>query len=179
MQTIIDSFKFKKDGVNFTVYIESLDSYGGFADQWQMVDDHCGGVTVAVPYGARSEYRFAVPQQYTLAELSADYAKQKRANPSREAYESLQRQLSRDLSASDYGFLVSAEIDGVALLDMEAMGCIFDYSYEDEGSLVEAAKQCWDEYGDEIAAFNMAKGAAETLVSRFDAVKSFVESKQG
>ena len=168
----IETFGFENNGVQFTVNVICYNEYAGFGDQWKMTDAHKGGVTIANLEADRNSYKYAIPQQCTLAELSADYAKQGRENPSSEAYQSLQRQLSRDLNASDYGFQVSAEIDGVKLFDDENLGCAFDWSWEDDNSLLDAAQDVFNEYDVNQDAIELAKVKAARFLAQADKLKA-------
>lgn len=168
----IESFNFENNGVQFTVDVICYNEYSGFSDQWVMTDAHHGGVTIANPEADRNSYKYGIPQQCTLAELASSYAKQGRENPSREAYESLQNQLTRDLKASDYGFQVSAEIDGVTLFDDENLGCSFDYSYHDDGYLLDAAQEVFKEHGIYQDAIDLAKVKAGEIVAQADKLKA-------
>ena len=94
----------------------------------------------------------------------AAYAKQGRENPSAAAYQTLQDQLVRDISASDYGFSVSAFVGGVEILTDEYAGCGFDYSYDDDGSLLDAARRVWDEYGTTEEVIEMAKKRQQPIL---------------
>lgn len=171
----IETFGFENNGVQFTVNVICYNKYAGFGDQWKMTDAHKGGVTIANPEADRNSYKYGIPQQCTLAELASSYAKQGRENPSREAYESLQSQLERDLNASDYGFQVSAEIDGVTLFDDENLGCSFDYSYHDDGDLLDAAQEVFKEYGTDKDAIDLAKVKAGEIVAQADKLKALAE----
>ena len=169
----IESFNFENNGVQFTVDVICYNEFAIFGDLWKMTDDHQGGVTIANPEAGRNSYKYGVPQQLTLAELASAYAKQGRKNPSREAYESLQSQLERDLNASDYGFQVSAEIDGVTLFYDENLGCSFDYSYHDDGDLLDAAQEVFKEHGIDQDAIDLAKVKAGEIVAQADKLKAF------
>ena len=168
----IERFNFDNNGVKFTVSVICYNEYAGFSDQWVMTDAHQGGVTIANPEADRNSYKYGVPQQCMLAELASSYAKQGRENPSREAYESMQNQLTRDLNASDYGFQVSAEIDGVTLFDDENLGCSFDYSYHDDGDLLDAAQEVFKEHGIDQDAIDLAKVKAGEIVAQADKLKA-------
>lgn len=168
----IESFNFENNGVKFTVSVICYNECAIFGDLWKMTDDHQGGVTIANPEADRSSYKYGIPQQCTLAELASSYAKQGRENPSREAYESLQNELTRDINASDYGFQVSAEIDGVTLFDDENLGCSFDYSYHDDGDLLDAAQEVFKEHGIDQDAIGLAKVKAGEIVAQADKLKA-------
>ena len=170
---IIETFSFSKNGVNFTVGVVCYQEFAGFSDQWEMTDKHQGGVTIANPDPHRNSYKYGVPVQCSLAELSRAYAEQGRDNPSSEAYQSLQDQLRRDISASDYGFLVSAEMDGVNLFFNESLGCAFDWSYEDEARLEDAARDVFFGNGGEDEAIELAKSKARKIIDHADKLKEF------
>lgn len=113
-----------------TVYVELYGPWD-FGDQFEVATCHEGGVTIRNPVNPGDDrcYQWFIPTQYSLAELSKDYAKAGRENPSREAYDSLQRQLGWELTAGDYGFCVEIRKAGVLLAETYA-GFGFDYSWE-------------------------------------------------
>lgn len=176
MSDIIETFNFSRNNIDFTVNVVCAYTFDQFEDQWKMTDTHEGGVTITNPDADRNSFKYAIPQQVSLAELTADYAKAGRANPSREAYESLQRQLARDISANDYYFTVDATAGSHTLLDGEVLCCGFDYSYDDEGSLLDTAEEIWKEYGGEKDAIEAAISAACDLLEGVDVLKSIVEN---
>lgn len=67
-----------------------------FNEQWK-ASDHQGGITIQKPQEGWSNDQHFEPLQYSLAQLTKDYHKQGRGNPSKDAYSSLQGQLERDL----------------------------------------------------------------------------------
>lgn len=153
MSDIIETFKFSRNLIDFTVNVVNAYTNDGFGDQWKMTDTHEGGVTIQNKEADRNSFKFAIPQQVSLSELTKEYAKQGRANPSQEAYDSLQRQLMRDIDASDYYFTVTAYAGSYLLLDNAVIGCGFDYSYQDQGNLLDVAREVWSDYnGEEEAA---------------------------
>lgn len=176
MSDIIETFKFSRNNIDFTVNVVCAYTFDSFGDQWKMTDTHEGGVTIKNPDAGRNSYKYAIPQQTTLAELASAYAAQGRENPSREAYESLQRQLSRDITASDYYFTVYASAGSHTLLDGAVIGCGFDYSYDDEGSLLDAAQEVWKEHEGEAEALEEATEAARVLLKSVNVLKSIVEN---
>ena len=149
MSHVAETFTFSKNNIDFTVNVMCAESNDGFADQWKLTDEHKGGVTIKNSDADRNSYKYAIPQQCSLAELTASFAAQGRENPSQEAYDSLQRQLKRDINASDYYFKVSAYAGSFLVLDDSVIGCGFDYSYDDAESLEETALQVWKDYGGE------------------------------
>lgn len=178
MSDIIETFNFSRNNIDFTVNVVCAQCYDGFDDQWKMTDTHKGGVTISNPDADRNSFKYAIPQQVSLAELTADYAKAGRANPSQEAYDSLQRQLSRDINANDYYFTVDATAGSHTLLDGAVIGCGFDYSYDDEGSLLDAAQEVWKEHEGEAEALEEATEAARVLLKSVNVLKSIVENAQ-
>lgn len=176
MSDIIETFKFSRNNIDFTVNVVAAYTNDGFGDQWKMTDQHEGGVTIQNTEADRNSHKYAIPQQCSLAELTADYVKQGRDNPSREAYESLQRQLMRDINASDYYFTVDAYAGSVSLLDGAVIGCGFDYSYDDSGDLLSNAQAVWTDYNGEEEAIQEATQAARDILAEMDCLKSIVEN---
>lgn len=170
----IESFEIESGELNITVSVICFDCNDGFSDQWEGTDKHQGGVTIANPEADRNSWKYFIPKQCTLAELAASYAKQGRDNPSAAAYQSIQEQLMRDLHACDYGFKVSAYIGDVELLADENVGCGFDYSYDDEGDLLDEARRVWDEYGTLEEVIGMAKKAAADIVAASPVLTAFI-----
>ena len=163
--SIIETFEIESGELNISVSVICFDCNDGFSDQWEGTDKHHGGVTIKNPDAGRNSWKYFISKQCTLSELAAAYAKQGRDNPSAAAYQSLQEQLVRDISASDYGFKVSAFVGEVEVLAGEYVGCGFDYSYDDEGSLLDRAICVWDEYGTTDEVIGMAKKAAAYIVA--------------
>lgn len=171
---IIETFKIESGELTINVSVICYDSHDGFSGQWEGTDKHQGGVTIANPEADRNSYKYFIPQQTSLSELAAAYAKQGRENPSAAAYQSLQNQLERDISASDYGFKVSAYVGGVEVLADENVGCGFDYSYDDEGDLLDMARLVWDEYDTTAETIEMAKKAAADIVAASPVLTAFI-----
>lgn len=176
MSDIIETFSFSRNNIDFTVNVVCAYTFDGFGDQWKMTDTHEGGITITNPDADRNSFKYAIPQQVSLAELMADYAKAGRANPSQEAYDSLQRQLSRDINANDYYFTVDATAGSHTLLDGAVIGCGFDYSYDDEGQLLDVAREVWSDYNGEEEAISEAVQVARDLLEGVDVLKSIVEN---
>ena len=170
----IESFEIELGELSINVSVICFECFDGFSDMWEGTDKHQGGVTIKNPEADRNSYKYFIPKQCTLAELAASYAKQGRDNPSGEAYQSLQDQLMRDISASDYGFSVSAFVGGVEILTDEYAGCGFDYSYDDEGDLLDAARRVWDEYGTTEEVIGMAKKAAADILAASPVLSEFI-----
>lgn len=172
--SIIDTFKIESGELTINVSVVCYECFDGFADQWEGTDKHQGGVTIKNPNADRNSWKYFIPQQTSLSGLASDYAKQGRENPSFEAYQSLQNQLERDITASDYGFRVNAYIGDILVLDEGHVGCGFDYSYDDEGSLLDRAICVWDEYGTTDEVIGMAKKAAADIVAASPVLTAFI-----
>lgn len=170
----IESFEIEVGDLNIMVSVVCYGCFDGFSDMWEGTDKHQGGVTIKNPIADRNSYNYFIPKQCTLAELAADYAKQRCDDPSGEAYQALQDQLIRDITASDYGFMVSAYVGGVEVLADTYVGCGFDYSYDDEGDLLDAARRVWDEYGTTEEVIGMAKKAAADIVAASPVLSAFI-----
>ena len=172
--SIIETFEIESGELNITVSVICFDCNDGFSDQWEGTDQHQGGVTIKNPNAGRNCYKYFIPQQCTLAGLVSCYAKQGRDNPSAEAYQSLQNQLERDISANDYGFRATAYIGDILVLDDEPIGCGFDYSYDDEGLLLDRAICVWDEYDTTDEVIGMAKKAAADILAASPVLSAFI-----
>ena len=170
----IETFEIEVGELNIMVSVVCFECFDGFSDMWEGTDKHQGGVTITNLDADRNSYKYFIPKQISLSELAADYAKQGRDNPSGKAYQALQDQLVRDISASDYGFMVSAYVGGVEILTDEYAGCGFDYSYDDEEGLLDAARRVWDEYGTTDEVIGMAKKAAADIVAASPVLAAFI-----
>jgi len=173
MGDVIESFSINNNGIDLTVNVVCYNTFDMFEEQWKLTDRHEGGVTIKNKEHHQNSYKFAIPLQYSLAELSSGYAKQGRANASRDAYASLQKCLMRDLNASDYGFHVSASVNGITLLTDEPAGFTFDYSYFDSEQLIDVAKQIFKEFclGDLLS---KAKFVAKEIITKIELLKQIV-----
>lgn len=169
-----ESFEIEVGDLNIMVSVVCFECFDCFSDMWEGTDKHQGGVTITNPEADRNSWKYFIPKQCTLSELAAAYAKQGRDNPSAAAYQSLQNQLERDISASDYGFKVSAYVGGVEVLAGEFVGCGFDYSYDDEGDLLDAARSVWGEYGMTEEVIGMAKKSAADIVAASPVLTAFI-----
>ena len=170
----IESFEIELGDLNIMVSVVCFECFDGFSDMWEGTDKHQGGVTITNPEADRNSYKYFIPKQCTLSELAAAYAEQGRDNPSATAYQSLQDQLMRDLQACDYGFKVSAFVGGIEVLADTYVGCGFDYSYDDEGDLLDEARRVWDEYDTTAEVIGMAKKAATDIVACIPALTAFI-----
>lgn len=176
MSHSIEQFSFEKSGINFVVDVICYNENGLFADDWELTDDHKGGVTVANPQADRNSYKYAIPKNYSLAERMRDLASRGDDNPSANAYKAAQDALSRDLNASDYGFQVSASIGDVELFNSVTLGCSFNYSYDDENDLLSEAEDVFREHGIEAEALEAATKAAGGLLANMETLKKLVDS---
>ncbi|HDR2377230.1 TPA: hypothetical protein QCH88_004485, partial [Enterobacter asburiae] len=104
----IETFNYSENGIDFSVDVVCFNTNDTFGDEWELTDDHQGGITVKNPNADRNSYKYAIPLQYSLKERIADLIARGDDNPSRHAYEAAQDALERDLNASDYGFSVTA-----------------------------------------------------------------------
>lgn len=172
--SIIETFEIESCALKIEVSIICYGYFDGFADQWEGTDKHQGGVTIKNLNADRNSYKYFIPRQVSLSELAAAYAKQGRENPSFEAYQSLQNELERDITASDYGFRVNAYIGDILVLDDEPIGCGFDYSYDDEGSLLDCAVRVWGEYDTTADVIELAKKAAADIVAAYPVLTAFI-----
>ena len=181
MSNVIENFRFTDRGVNYRVDVVSFDENALFDDEWKMTDTHQGGVTVKNPEADRNSYKFAIPLQYTLAERVRDLLASgvPADKASGKAYEDAQNALSRDISACDYGFLVTADIDGIVLMDAENVGCSFNYSYDDEEDLLDAAQDVFNENGIKEDAIQMAHNSAQEKLNAVHALQTYVNSFEG
>ena len=170
----IETFEIELGELSINVSVICFECNDGFSDMWEGTDKHQGGVTIKNPDADRNSYKYFIPKQCTLSELAASYAKQGLENPSAAAYQSLQNQLERDRSASDYGFSVSAFVGDVEILTDEYVGCGFDYSYDDEWDLLDAARRVWDEYDTTAEVIGMAKKAAADIVAASPVLTAFI-----
>ena len=175
MMNIIESFEIESGELNITVSVICFDCNDGFSDQWEGTDKHQGGVTITNPDADRNSWKYFIPKQCSLAELAASYAKQGRENPSAAAYQSMQEQLMRDITASDYGFRVNAYIGDILVLDEGHVGCGFDYSYDDEGSLLDRATCVWDEYDAIGEVEALAKSKAADILANIETLAAFIK----
>ncbi|ANZ51934.1 hypothetical protein WUMEUNZI_CDS0146 [Salmonella phage SeKF_63] len=142
MKTVDATFEVVKE--KFSIIYEAVNCYEAShnLDNWKFTDDHQGGVTVKNPNCQRNEFKYAIPLHYSLKQLSSDYAKQGRENPSKEAYTSLQKELERDLEASEYNLAAKVvDANGQTILDSFYIGYAFDWCYSDGDDLDDRLKE--------------------------------------
>ncbi|AWD91305.1 hypothetical protein [Enterobacteria phage vB_EcoM_IME338] len=142
MKTVDATFEVVKE--KFSIIYEAVTWYepSHALENWEFTDDHQGGVTIKNPNYQRNGFKYAIPLHYSLKQLSSDYAKQGRENPSREAYTSLQEELQRDLEASEY-YLSAKVVDanGKTVLDSFSIGYAFDWCYSDGEDLEDRLRE--------------------------------------
>lgn len=181
MNNTIETFGFTDHGVEFSVAVICYNENNLFEDEWEMTDTHQGGVTVKNKNADRNSYKFAIPLQCTLAERTANLMAQgvPADKASGKAYKDAQDALSRDLSACDYGFLVTASIGGLILMDSENMGFSFNYSVEDNEDLLDVAQDVFEENGIKEDAIKLARNYAQEKLNAVDALQTYVKSFEG
>lgn len=118
-------------------YDENINAIYGI---WELADKHQGGVTVkyeSCTYPGEPSYWTNV--NYTLAELTSDYTKEGKENPSKEAYESMQKELRHYMEG--YLLTVTPQIwlDDILLAE-DCIGTDFSDEYWD--SEQECAEDC-------------------------------------
>ena len=155
----------------FSIVFEAVNCYevSHNADSWDFTDEHQGGVTIKNPNHDRNAFKYAIPLHYSLKQLSSDYAKQGRENPSREAYTSLQNELKRDLEASEFS-LAAKVIDenGNTVLDSFHLGYAFDWCYLDNVDLDERLKEEVENLGAESEVLARLEALKNSVIDIFD-----------
>lgn len=120
------------DGKTYEVVADdecSIHVYG--LNNFTKTDHHQGGVTIK----NTDTGEYYIPD-YNLAELTSQYAKQGRDNPSSAAYESLQRELMRAFDAGMYSVI---SYDGECTCCADVIDSIgFDYSYNYDSESLES-----------------------------------------
>lgn len=142
MKTVDATFEVVKE--KFSIIYEAVNCYEAShnLDNWEFTDNHQGGVTVKNPIYQRNGFKYATPLHYSLKQLSSDYAKQGRKNPSKEAYISLQKELERDLEASEYSLAAKVvDANGSTVLESFYLGYAFDWCYRDGDDLEDRLKE--------------------------------------
>lgn len=138
------------------------DVYGCF----ERADGHQGGVTVSIDSDYRGPKTHWIPTQTSIAELSREYAKQGRENPSREAYESLQRECEAEVCGNMYTASVTVSLHGVELA-ADTIGFAWHDNYGE--SLGELACEMSREHFDMASLVRAARVAAHDLAVDFQA----------
>ncbi|MBU1248506.1 MAG: hypothetical protein KKB70_07400 [Proteobacteria bacterium] len=157
--------EFEKDGFDFRIIAENPHegAYSHFHEQWEGCNKHVQGL-IRNPVPCRNSYPYFKPLQYTLDQLSSDFAAQGRPNPSKEAYDSLLAQLRWDNHAEDCHFKVEVSRNGVGLVN-EYAGFSFVWSWEDPLELAEFVRVngIVDDWFDEAEWVAKAKDALEEM----------------
>ena len=135
----------------YTVTLDIVDFCEGsswLADLYTATDTHEAGTTIQVPSYLQERHcsNFYIGQ-YTPAQLASDYATQGRTNPSREAYESLQKELAHYIQASDYAVRCTITHNETNITLAETYSTCFDYSCECDESIEDHARMIFKEYG--------------------------------
>lgn len=168
MKTVDATFEVVKE--KFSIIYEAVTWYepSHALKNWEFTDDHQGGVTIKNPNYQRNEFKYAIPLHYSLKQLSSDYAKQGRENPSREAYTSLQEELQRDLEASDY-YLSAKVVDanGKTVLDSFSIGYVFDWCYSDGVDLADRLKEEVSNSGAESEVMEQLEALKDSVMNIF------------
>ena len=142
-KTIIKEYK--QEGFD-VVYSYEIDEYERPNDIWGIftpADYHEAGITIQYLNAGRDCPKHYTSCNYTPAQLAKEYAAQGRANPSKEAYDSLQKELSHYLDGICYSAIVEIKRAGIVL----ATDCIgSDYSDNYGESLADNAIQCAKEH---------------------------------
>ncbi|UPW39613.1 hypothetical protein ESCO50_00009 [Escherichia phage vB_EcoM_ESCO50] len=168
MKTIDATFEVVKE--KFSIIYEAVTWYepSHALENWEFTDDHQGGATIKNPNYQRNEFKYAIPLHYSLKQLSSDYAKQGRKNPSREAYISLQEELKRDLEASEY-YLSAKVVDanGKTVLDSFSIGYAFDWCYSDGVDLEDRLKEEVSNSGAESEVLERLESLKDSVLNIF------------
>lgn len=164
MKTVDATFEVVKE--KFSIIYEAVNCYEAShaLENWEFTNNHQGGVTIKNPNYRHNAFKYAIPLHYSLKQLSSDYAKQGRENPSKEAYISLQKELERDLEASEY-YLSAKVVDanGKTVLDSFSIGYAFDWCYSDGVDLE-------DRLEEEVS----NSGAESEVMEQLEALKDLV-----
>nr|DAJ98490.1 MAG TPA: hypothetical protein [Caudoviricetes sp.] len=164
MKFVESTFEVQKE--KFTIIYEAMNicEPSHCVDNWQFTDEHKGGVTIKVKNAERNSYKYAIPTHYPLSQLTSDYAKQGRDNPSLEAYKSLQDELERDLQANNYILYASVvDAEGNTVLNSFSLAYGFDWCYLDGEDLDSRLKE-------EVS----NSGAEEEVLERLEDLKDSV-----
>lgn len=135
----------------YTVALDIVDFCEGspwLSDLYTPSDTHQAGTTIQVPSHLQKcncpKYYIG---QYTPAQLARDYAKQGRVNPSREAYESLQKELAHYIQASDCAIRCTITHNDTGITLSKTYSTCFDYSHELDESIEQHARFVIDDHG--------------------------------
>jgi len=138
---------------HYTVIVEVVDFCQGsnvLSDSFEDSDCHIGGKTIQTPsylYNSNC-YEYWLPLNTTLSELSSYYSKKGIENPSKAAYESLQKELEHCIAASDCAIRCTIEKCGIKI--SQVYGESFAYSDIYGNSLEEEAKYILKDNGNDM-----------------------------
>ncbi|UPW39542.1 hypothetical protein ESCO49_00074 [Escherichia phage vB_EcoM_ESCO49] len=168
MKTVDATFEVVKE--KFSIIYEAVNCYESshnLAD-WEFTDDHQGGVTIKNPNYRHNAFKYAIPLNYSLKQLSSDYAKQGRENPSKEAYVSLQEELERDLEASEYILAAKVvDVNGKTVLESFYLGYAFDWCYSDGVDLEDRLKEEVSNSGAESEVLEQLEALKDSVMNIF------------
>lgn len=119
----------------YLVTFEVVDFCAGspwLQDLYQGTDTHEAGVTIRNPNYERGDYKYYIGQT-TPAELAKEYAKQGIENPSKAAYDNLQKELEHYVHASDCALrcTIGHRETGLELASCYGISSDFSYVYYD------------------------------------------------
>ena len=169
MKTVDATFEVVKE--KFSIIYEAVNCYEAShsVSDWEFTDNHKGGVTIKNPNFQRNEFKYAIPLRYSLKQLSSDYAKQGRENPSQEAYISLQKELERDLEASEYNLSAKVvDANGNTVLDSFYLGYAFDWCYSDGDDLEDRLKEEVSNSDAEAEVLERLEDLKDSMMNIFD-----------
>jgi len=163
--TLIKEFK-TADNLTVSIYVrEWYTGSDAISDQFELTDTHQGGITIKNPeYDGHMSYKYAIPMQCSLAELTKHYAKQGCDNPSRAAYASLQRELGWYITADDISLLYIVSKNGIELANNFGISSEFSWQYSDQ-SLEQFALELLTDYDDTSEALEQARNTLTELVA--------------
>jgi hypothetical protein len=147
----IETFRTFKTA-RYTLTLDIVDFCEGspwLADLYEPTDTHQAGTTIKTPdyvNPSRHAPKYYIGQT-TPAELAREYAKQGRANPSREAYDSLQRELAHYITATDCAIRCTITHTETGIGLGESYSCSFDHSDYLDCDIEENARRVLRDYG--------------------------------
>ena len=135
--------------------------YGNF----RQVDNHQGGVTVQIH--DRHGVSYWEPLQYSIADLSKDYAKAGEENPSKRAYESLKAECEADV----LGDMVYVELSvSFAGIELASDGVGTQYYHEWKQTLEETAREVAADHFNIRQLIRDARQTAGTIGQQMEAI---------
>lgn len=149
------------DGLEIVYKLEAIHDgclgMHNFTEQWEHTDIHIGGVTI------NSDGEHWIPKNYSIADLSSDFAKQGRDNPCKDAYQSLLEQFERDRVAFEAVVSVSVLKNGIELFEDTIVGTDYDHTDFDYNH-DKALETMLSDYCEEFVYIESAKQTLKTLV---------------